>query len=116
MLSKSDSAPLLEVQLELLAPDIVWKPELGEGGTSKGVRDMIRKWLMSFLEVGQLMKRLDVGEGNYSKELEEDYDVYDSMNQVCVWGGRGPGLNVARTHTHVPCMHTVRGGLSWELA
>ena len=28
-------APLLEIQLELVAPDIVWKPELGEGTEKK---------------------------------------------------------------------------------
>lgn len=49
---------------------------------SQGVRDMVKKWLMHFCEIGGLMKRLDVGEGNYMKELEEDYDVFDSMNQV----------------------------------
>ena len=43
---------------------------------------MIQRWLMSFLEVGGLMKRLDVGEGAYAKELEEDYGVYDAMGQV----------------------------------
>jgi dynein heavy chain len=42
----------------------------------------VRKWLKSFIEIGQLVKRLDIGEGNYMKELEEDYDVYDSINQV----------------------------------
>ncbi|KAF5834390.1 hypothetical protein DUNSADRAFT_8976 [Dunaliella salina] len=75
-------APLLEVQLELIAPDIVWKPDLGEVPEGMGVRDLVKLWLMSFMEIGGLMKRLDVGEGNYTKELEEDYDVYDSMNQV----------------------------------
>lgn len=50
----------------------------------QGVRDLVKRWLMSFCEVGGLMKRLDVGEGNYSKELEEDFDVYDAMNQVRV--------------------------------
>ncbi len=50
--------------------------------SSQGVRDMVKRWLMSFCEIGELMKRLDVGEGNYTKELEEDYDVYDAMNQV----------------------------------
>lgn len=28
-------APLLEIQLELVAPDIVWKPEVGEGSEKK---------------------------------------------------------------------------------
>lgn len=82
MLAKNDAAPLLEVQLELVAPDIVWKPELGESPDGKGVMDMVKRWLMSFCEIGNLMKRLDIGEGTYAKELEEDYDVFDAMNQV----------------------------------
>lgn len=48
----------------------------------QGVRDMVKRWLQHFCEIGNLMKRLDVGEGNYAKELEEDYDVYDAMNSV----------------------------------
>jgi dynein heavy chain len=50
-LARPDAVPLLEVQLELAAPDVVWKPELGEGPDGSGVRDMVKKWLMSFLEV-----------------------------------------------------------------
>ena len=34
------------------------------------------------IQIGTLMKRLDIGEGHYTKELEEDYDVYGSMSQV----------------------------------
>jgi hypothetical protein len=30
-----NSSPLLEVQLELVAPEIVWKPELGEAADGK---------------------------------------------------------------------------------
>jgi dynein heavy chain len=82
VLSKSDTAPLMEIQLELVAAEIVWKPELAEGKIAKSVRDMVKKWLKSFCEIGQLMKRLDIGEGNYMKELEEDYDVFDAMNSV----------------------------------
>jgi dynein heavy chain len=32
--------------------------------------------------VGGLMKRLDIGEGSYSQELEEDYEVLAAMDQV----------------------------------
>ena len=45
---------------------------------------MVGKWLKSFVEIGRLLKRLDIGEGDYMKELEEDYDVADSVNQVTV--------------------------------
>jgi hypothetical protein len=29
-----------------------------------------------------LIKRLDTGEGSYAKELEEDYDVAEQLDQV----------------------------------
>jgi hypothetical protein len=33
-------------------------------------------------QVGGLIKRLDTGEGSYAKELEEDYDVAEQLDQV----------------------------------
>ena len=36
------SVPLMEIQLELVASEIVWKPELTEGKVSTSVRDMVR--------------------------------------------------------------------------
>jgi dynein heavy chain len=80
-IAKNEAAPLLEIQLELVAPDIIWKPELGCAG-GDGVRDMFNSWLKNFLDIGSKMKRLDIGEGNYAKELEEDFMVYDAMSEV----------------------------------
>ena len=64
-MAKHEIAPLLEIQLELVVPDIVWIPELGSGGTP-GVRDMFSKWFKSFLEIATLIKRLDTGEGQWT--------------------------------------------------
>eukprot|EP00951_Prasinocladus_malaysianus_P003015 scaffold21499_cov40-Prasinocladus_malaysianus.AAC.1 len=80
-IAKNELGPLVEIQLELVAPEIAWKPELACAG-GDGVRDMFNSWLKSFLDIGGLMKRLDIGEGDYSKELEEDYVVYDAMSEV----------------------------------
>lgn len=78
-----DSAPLMEISLELAAPDVIWKPDLVEGNDGNiGLRDMVKGWLKSFLDIGLLMKRLDIGEGNYLKDLEEDFEVYSLMSQV----------------------------------
>lgn len=42
--------PLLEVELELATPDMIWKPELA--GSIKGsLQALVQNWLMSFLEV-----------------------------------------------------------------
>ena len=61
-MAKHEIAPMLEIQLELIVPDIVWIPELGSGATP-GVRDMFNKMFKSFLEIATLIKRLDTGEG-----------------------------------------------------
>jgi hypothetical protein len=51
---RNGAAPLLEVELELLTPDMVWKPELA--GSQKGsLQALVQRWLMSFLEVRQLL-------------------------------------------------------------
>ena len=74
-ISSNDIVPMLEVQLELAGPDVVWVPEVGEaagsssgsGSSSSGgggsVRGMVHTWVKSFLEAGTIMKRLDSGEG-----------------------------------------------------
>jgi hypothetical protein len=49
-LAKSEAGPLIEVDLELATPHMVWKPELG--GTEKGsVQALVQGWLVAFLEV-----------------------------------------------------------------
>jgi len=52
-ISKLELRPLIKADLELIAPDILWKPELG----SNGIRGMVSNWLNSFMEIGNLMKR-----------------------------------------------------------
>ena len=65
-MAKHEVAPLLEVQLELVVPDIVWLPELSSDASARGVRDMLNTWLKSFLDIATLIKRLDTGEGGLS--------------------------------------------------
>ncbi|CAD7696266.1 unnamed protein product [Ostreobium quekettii] len=78
LMAKNETSPLLEIKLELVAPDILWQPDLGDDG----VRRMFNTWLNGFMSIGTLMKRLDIGEGTYLKELEEDYEVYNEMSCV----------------------------------
>jgi hypothetical protein len=33
-------------------------------------------------QVGGLIKRLDTGDGSYAKELEEDYEVAEQLDQA----------------------------------
>lgn len=64
-MAKGEISPLLEIQLELEAPETVWVPELGAGvaGRNGSVRNMFNLWLKSFLDIATLIKRLDIGEG-----------------------------------------------------
>ena len=63
MISKLDKVCLLEIEMGLVTPDIIWIPELGSSNTSASVRDMFNKWIRSYLEIARLVKRLDIGEG-----------------------------------------------------
>ena len=60
LMEKNEISPLLEIELELVAPTIEWQPDLGEASSGDGVRDAFNSWIKGFLSVGTLMKRLDM--------------------------------------------------------
>ena len=84
IVAANETAPLIEVSLELVAPDIRWSPEVGESGDARnpGTRDYFNGWIGGFANVGTLMKRLDIGEGTYALELEEDFRILDGVSQI----------------------------------
>ena len=82
VMEKNETVPLLTIELELLTPDIVFQPDIGERAGGTGIRDIFNGWLKGMLDIGSLMKRLDIGEGNYLVELEEDFLVRDAMSQI----------------------------------
>ena len=69
---------MLEINLDLVGPGVRFVPCLGRVPHSgrdpnkHGVRDVVQTWLDAFLAVGQLFPRLDSGEGQYVKELQDD--------------------------------------------
>ena len=83
-ITMNETAPLIEVSLELVAPDIQWRPEIGNSGDQKnpGTREYFNKWIAGFTNIGTLMKRLDIGEGTYALELEEDFMIMDAVSQI----------------------------------
>jgi hypothetical protein len=85
LIAKLETTPLLEVQLELIAPDIVWKPDLEDSAGSTGVRDMFKNWIMSFLEIATLVKRLDIGEGklHYRPSLDLHFRTCHLHKDLC---------------------------------
>jgi dynein heavy chain, axonemal len=71
------------VQMVLDKGAICWRPDLGAGDNDDiGVLRMFAQWSKRYLDTGNLMKRLDVGEGSYGREIEEDYDVQHSMSEL----------------------------------
>ena len=43
---------------------------------------MINGWVRAFQNTGTLVRRLDIGEGNYMKELEEDFYILDGVSEL----------------------------------
>lgn len=82
VIAKHETAPLLEISLELQAKTIAWVPEVGVSADGDGVRDQFNSWVCSFVSIGTLVKRLDVSEGNYIKEMSEDYVVGNAICEV----------------------------------
>lgn len=55
---------MLEVQLELDGPNVVWVPNFnGDGSHEDSVRGMMLSWIRGFFGIGTLIRRLDSGEG-----------------------------------------------------
>eukprot|EP00854_Cymbomonas_tetramitiformis_P002137 gene2137-2836_t len=75
IMAKNETQPLLEISLELVAPEVVWVPDIGLATGGTGIRDMFNGWVKSFVNIGNLVKRLDISEGNYTKEIDEDFEV-----------------------------------------
>ena len=71
-ISAHDINPLLEIQLRLTPPDIIFLPELGRTAARTGLEDIVLGWSMSFCNIGLLVKRIDtaVGDGDYLADIQ----------------------------------------------
>jgi dynein heavy chain len=81
-LVRNETPPLLEVALELAAPDLVWQPEIGAASGGGGVRDMFENWIAGFLYIGKLVMRIDGAPGTYLPELEANHTITDAVNNL----------------------------------
>lgn len=65
VLANSDGAPMVEVGLELVGPDVAWRPDVGKGGSGglQGLRALVESWLDAYVGLGALVPRLDGGNG-----------------------------------------------------
>ena len=43
LIAKNETVPLLQINLELVAPDIQWQPEIGQLSDGSGVRDQFNR-------------------------------------------------------------------------
>ena len=69
---KESSAPLIEVRLELVAPDVFFNPDVNSNLAGSGLEDLVEVWVSSTLGVAKLLQRIDVGEGSYLEDVTRD--------------------------------------------
>ena len=73
---RQNLAPMIEIELDLFGGHVHFLPEVGFVSTSdvdkQGIRNIVQGWIDSFVAVSAVFKRLDSGEGNYLKEMQDD--------------------------------------------
>jgi hypothetical protein len=69
---KETSAPLIEVRLELVAPDVFFNPDVSSNLAGSGLQDLVEVWVSSTLGVAKLLQRIDAGEGSYLEDISTD--------------------------------------------
>ncbi|EKX40179.1 hypothetical protein GUITHDRAFT_75827, partial [Guillardia theta CCMP2712] len=83
-LIRSDTNPLLEIQLLLENNQFVFQPTISSTDDKKGLRDMIFSWIHSFQNIGTLVPRVDnnVGFDDYDVELHDDTFLRKILKQI----------------------------------
>lgn len=83
-LNQHDVNPLLEIQLRLAPPDVVYEPMMGSTSHGVGMRDILNTWLNSFINAATLVNRLDTHDydGDYLADIQEDLSVRNATAQV----------------------------------
>jgi dynein heavy chain len=75
-ITRQNLAPMIEIELDLFGGNVHFLPEVGFVSTSdadkQGIRNIVQGWIDSFVAVSAVFKRLDSGEGNYLKEMQDD--------------------------------------------
>ena len=88
-MARNARLPMVEVEIKLddqvptgQEARVIWVPDVSTNEEGSGVRDMLTEWLRRITEVTSLMKRLDIGEGTYATELEDDFFIFDEVNRL----------------------------------
>ncbi|XP_062448100.1 dynein axonemal heavy chain 9 [Rhea pennata] len=80
---KAGLAPLFEVQLDLMIPDLVFRPSL-DPGTNDGFYDMMESLLNDIYRISSLMPRLAEHSGfpHYQADMEDMADLADMRHDL----------------------------------
>ena len=74
-IAKNELVPWLEVQLELMPPEVQFQPPLGEASGDASVQATVNVWIASFFKTCHIVKRLDRADGDFLSEVAENEDV-----------------------------------------
>ena len=76
------SAALVEVRLELVAPDVLFNPDLASNLSASGLEDVVEFWISSTVGVANLLPRIDLAEGTYLHLVAQDAQVVSLTQEV----------------------------------
>ncbi|XP_071672840.1 dynein axonemal heavy chain 9-like isoform X7 [Patagioenas fasciata] len=81
--SKAGLAPLFEVQLDLVIPDLIFQPSL-DPGTNDGFYDMVEGLLNDIYRISSLVPRLAEHSGflHYQADMEDMADLADMCHEL----------------------------------
>ena len=75
-ITKNNFSPLLEIDLDLLDKNVIYKPMVRQVDTKDrakfGLRNLIWVWISGIMGVGGVFKRLDGSDGTYRMDLQND--------------------------------------------
>jgi dynein heavy chain len=86
--AKNELLPMLELQIELLPPDVLFSPRLAYDpivdakAEVKSIGALVHGWIADFFAVCKLVKRLDRTEGDFLNEVHEREEIKYRVHQV----------------------------------
>lgn len=81
VIEEKEKPPMLQISINLNNNQVSFIPSVFDEDRA-GVKASLRSWIDDTLKVGSLMKRLDLGDGSYVKELQEDVEVKRYMESI----------------------------------
>jgi hypothetical protein len=69
------ATPVIEVRLELVAPELLFFPQIRANLSHTSLEDLVELWISSTLNIGTLLQRIDSGESSYYSQICDCDDV-----------------------------------------